>query len=246
MADYLYDGTFFGFLCCVHAHYYEEKASSISCIWEYQSQFLSRNIEIETDEEKALTVYNAIERKISPFDLRRIYRVFLSGVPRKEMKLLNYIRLGFIKGGQVSNFHGNPIVFEVQAAEKKVTFEVHRLAGLVRFSILEGDVLYAPIEPDHDILELLAPHFSDRYRKDTFMIHDLKRKKALVYAVGEWYITQMTESDLPKYAEDETDYRRLWKEYFEHIAIKERVNPRCQKNFMPVRYWKHLTELQED
>jgi probable DNA metabolism protein len=41
----------------------------------------------------------------------------------------------------------------------------------------------------------------------------------------------------------EKEYQDLWKKYFETIAIKERTNPRCQKNFMPVRYWKNLTEL---
>ena len=30
MAEYLYDGTFEGFLCCVYDHYYNEKATAIT------------------------------------------------------------------------------------------------------------------------------------------------------------------------------------------------------------------------
>ena len=56
------------------------------------------------------------------------------------------------------------------------------------------------------------------------------------------YISAFTGADIPEISADERHYRRLWKSYFENIAIKERTNPRCQKNFMPVRYWKHLTE----
>jgi len=243
MIDYLYDGTFEGFLNCVHAHYYQEKASGVFQKESYQSTMLSNYCEVETEEEKALIVYKAIEEKISSFDLRRIYRVFLSSAENKENILLDYIRLGFIEGGKVSLFHGNPYVHAVQQVEKKVTFEVHRMAGLVRFSVLEGEILYCPLEPDHDILELIAGHFSDRFKCDPFIIHDKRRNKALVAQNNSWYITQFTDDNLPKLSENEKEYRRLWKSYFENIAIKERVNPRCQKNFMPVRYWKNLTEM---
>ncbi|MBR6500664.1 MAG: DUF4130 domain-containing protein [Firmicutes bacterium] len=27
------------------------------------------------------------------------------------------------------------------------------------------------------------------------------------------------------------------------MAIKERTNPSCQRNFMPKKYWEHLTEM---
>ena len=34
----------------------------------------------------------------------------------------------------------------------------------------------------------------------------------------------------------EEEVRDLWRLYFQTIAIRERTNPRCQKNFMPSRY----------
>ncbi|WP_243157965.1 TIGR03915 family putative DNA repair protein [Aminipila terrae] len=243
MVDYLYDGSFEGFLTCIYYHYYEEKAAGIFTFDNYQPSILNTFVEIKTQGDKAAKVYDAIGQKISPYDLQRIYRVFLSTVINREMLLLNYIRLGFKQGSKIRLLHGNPYVSPVEKAEKKVTAEVHRILGLLRFSVLEGEVLYAVLEPDHDILEFLADHFTDRYKNEPFIIHDKRRGKALVAQGGEWYITDFTEKNLPHISQNEKEYRALWKKYFETIAIKERTNPKCQKNFMPVRYWKHLTEI---
>jgi len=244
MVDYLYDGTFEGFLSCVYAHYYEEKASGIFHKDRYQANLLGKTCEVKTNESKAGKVYDAIENKISGHDMKRIYNVFLSNFEDKETKLLRYIVLGFKHGSKIRLLHGEQIVFEVQKIEQKVTCEAHRLKGLIRFTVLKGDMLYSPIEPDHDICELLANHFCDRFKNDPFIIHDKKRSKALVASGENWYISEFTSENLPDLADDEKDYRQMWKEYFDTIAIKERTNPKCQKNFMPVRYWKNLTEMQ--
>jgi probable DNA metabolism protein len=90
---------------------------------------------------------------------------------------------------------------------------------------------------------LIAEHFSDRYKNDPFIIHDKRRKKAIIASGGKWYLSSFLEEQVPKLSKNEEEYRALWKKYFETIAIKERTNPRCQKAFMPVRYWKHLIEI---
>lgn len=40
MQDYLYDGTFEGFLTCVYHHYYTEQAAGICLKEEYQPSLL--------------------------------------------------------------------------------------------------------------------------------------------------------------------------------------------------------------
>ncbi|MCL1982631.1 MAG: TIGR03915 family putative DNA repair protein [Clostridiales bacterium] len=243
MVDYLYDGTFEGFLSCIYAHYYEEKASGVFQAEHYQASLLGEPRTIPTDEDKALKVYDAIEHKISAYDMERIYRVFLSSVQGKETALLKYIVLGFEQGSKIRLLHGHPVVYDVQQMEKKVNREVERLSGLIRFSVLVGGVLYSPIEPDHDVCELLAGHFCDRFKNDPFIIHDKRRSKAVIAIGGGFYMSDFTDSELPDLSADEKEYRNLWKKYFNTIAIKERTNPRCQKNFMPARYWKNLTEM---
>lgn len=304
--DYLYDGTFEGLLCCIYAHYYEEKADGIFRREIYQQNMLCRSAVIETDGDKASRVYDAVRKKISSEALRRIYAVWLSEEPEKEIKILRYVVMGFRLGGRVNLLHGDPVVFEVQQAEKKVYAERHRYLGILRFSVitaagpidldsfdldardratqsaqnnseqngrghsgqnagscaglnagrgsvLDGtvwgedgeEVLYARLEPDNDIVELMAPHFADRYKNDPFILHDLRREKAVFAQGGHWYSAALPRDAVSTLAQGEREYRKLWKQYFETIAIKERTNPRCQKQYMPVRYWKHLTELQE-
>ncbi len=245
MMDYLYDGTFEGILTCIYHHYYTEKASGIYLQDSYQSTLLGGCMEVETDPVKAATVYEAIERKLSSFDLRRLYKAYLSNDDEKETKILRYVLLGFRVGPCVSSLHGNQAVFDIQTLEKRIDVEKERMLQFVRFSAMEGGILYGRIEPDNDVLELIAAHFCDRYRNDPFIIHDVRREKALIGYGGRWYISAFSGRDIPQVSKGERQYRRLWKSYFENIAIKERTNPRCQKNFMPVRYWKHLTEMNE-
>ena len=61
---------------------------------------------------------------------------------------------------------------------------------------------------------------------------------------GKWYVTGFAENDVPEESEEEKEYQALWQKYFDYIAIKERKNSNCQRNFMPLRYRKHLTECQ--
>lgn len=243
MIDYLYDGTFEGLLTCIYENYYTEKASGIFREEAYQSNLLGGCMKVETDAQKAVTVYEAIEKKISSYDLRRIYKVFLSNDEYKESRILRYVILGFRTGGRISMMHSDPVVIAIQSIEKKVNVERERMMQFVRFSVMENNVLYAEVEPEHDVLELIAGHFCDRYKNDPFIIRDVRRNKALVAYKRRWYITDLDGSDVPGLSDDEEEIRALWRSYFRNIAIKERTNPRCQKNFMPERYWKHLTEL---
>lgn len=246
--DYLYDGTFEGFLTCVHHHYYKEKATGIyPAGGAYQQQLGVPYELVETDEAKAAIVYDAISRKISDYCLQQCYRVFLTSVPDKDNINLQYLRLAFKLGPGVDSLHSHPAVFAAQRAARKVSWEIDKLSGLLRFSVLgEGrDILYGPVTPDHDILALLGDHFADRYKEEAFILHDLRRGKALFYRpdTKTWAIAPLQKAELPAFSKEELQWQRLWKHYFDSIAIKERINPRCQRNFMPVRYWANMTEF---
>ena len=41
----------------------------------------------------------------------------------------------------------------------------------------------------------------------------------------------------------ETDYQKLWKSYFTHMAIEERINPKLQRNMLRLRFRTHMTEF---
>ncbi len=243
MIDYIYDGTFDGMLTCIYHHYYTEKAAGIFTEDRYQPSFLQGSRTVETRTELADRVYRAIRSKISDYDLRCVYRAWLSCDPEKEMKILRYVVSGFRAGHRISSLHGREEVFALQCILKKISQESERMLQFVRFSVLEGGVMYAEVEPDNDVIELAARHFADRFRNEAFIIHDVGRDKAIISRGGKWVISSFTPQDRPALAKEEMDYRRLWKRYFEHIAIMERKNTRCQNHFIPDRYRKHLTEI---
>ncbi|MBQ1602824.1 MAG: DUF4130 domain-containing protein, partial [Oscillospiraceae bacterium] len=46
--------------------------------------------------------------------------------------------------------------------------------------------------------------------------------------------------------ETEAQYRRLWRRFYDTIAIRERENPRLRMSHMPRRFWGTMTEFQEE
>lgn len=240
--DYLYDGSFDGFLTAVYLSYYEEKAEGIYPLNNYQYNLLTNSKIVDTDPVYAAKVYDAVERKISPDALRRAFYVYLSNSPEKENLILKYLQLGFKLGAKVDSYHTHPNVLPVQEIARKVSFEAHRFFGLLRFAEA-GNYLYAALEPDHSILILLADHFADRLAKENFIIHDKKRNLAVIYDQKQWYLTDFPNQMPITVSEAEAFYQELWTKYFTHIGIESRRNKRLQAHFVPDRYRRNLVEF---
>ena len=97
-------------------------------------------------------------------------------------------------------------------------------------------------------------HFKKRYADQEWIIYDTNRKYGLYYDLNKMnevtfdqnLLNAFTEGSLnsDKTSESGLFFRDLWKTYFEHLTIKERFNPKLQRQHMPFRYWKYLTEMQ--
>ena len=61
-----------------------------------------------------------------------------------------------------------------------------------------------------------------------------------------WYLVQSDELTLPKRSENEEVMRQAWKRFYRTVSIDERYNPELRRNFMPMRFWDDLTEMQLD
>lgn len=48
-----------------------------------------------------------------------------------------------------------------------------------------------------------------------------------------------------KYSRAEEDFRQLWRNYYRHMGIEERRNPKERRNFIPKKYWSGLTEMED-
>ena len=254
--SYLYDGSFYGLLTVIYESYYSHtipvNISQALGASDSQESFLTTYKLINTDSEKAEKVYNAILHKICFQALDNLYLAFLSSIKGKELIIYNYIKLGFNIGKAIDSHLYTQEVSDLHKIVKKVTKEVHAMSGFIRFTYI-NNFYYATYKPDHNISELIAPHFADRFADQYFIIHDIRRNIAIIYDTKEWILTSFYESELQElstFDEELTSnnnicYEKLWKEYFVNIAIKQRRNERQQKRSMPKRYWENMLETKE-
>ena len=138
---------------------------------------------------------------------------------------------------------GDPVVRAVLEAAYKVSHEVDRLRGLLRFCP-DGDGVYiARCEPDHFILPALGPHFKERFGQTSWVIIDEKRRLCLRCTEGRYLKLSGTGQTVSAQKSAAGEWENLWRHYHKTINNESRNNPGLQKKFMPKRYWKYLTEL---
>jgi len=141
---------------------------------------------------------------------------------------------------------GNSDVLVVLKEAAKVTHEIHRLTGLLRFSPESDGVYTARCAPDNFILPALAEHFTLRFGETPWAIIDEKRGLCLRKTNGSEAVLLPFSTALPEAAAEKarTDsWEDLWRLYHKSINNESRKNPKLQRQFMPERYHKYLTEL---
>jgi len=243
---YLYDGSFEGLLTAVYEAYYNKiKPIEIVEAEEFQPSLLTEPFYIETDSAKAYKVQSAIKDKISEDALDNIFYTYISNNKNKSTLIYKYIKLGFKIGPKVDLYTHEDIVIKIHKIAGKVAGEQHLMLGFVRFEAVGKNLYYSSIEPDNNILALIAPHFVSRLSDQNWIIHDTKREIAAVYNMFEWGIVPFEKSKIPTFNSDDREdlYTNLWKDYFTSTAITNRLNPKLQRAKVPVRYWKHMTEF---
>ncbi len=242
---YVYDGTFDGFLNCVYTYYYSS-FNPISIISEddVQASFYQQ-ITIETDFEKAKRVKTAIQNKISKNSIIFLQQCLLSYQENKELHMLKYVAKGFKVGHNIDKLVADEDVNFLLKAHRHIHREKHLYLGVVRF-YKSGEVYISEIKPKNQILPLIANHFVERYNQQSFMIYDRTNGQALIHEINRTEILSVNNIELPHIDDDEYNMQKLWKLFYDTIAIKERYNPRCRMNNMPKRTWDMLPEMNEN
>jgi len=141
---------------------------------------------------------------------------------------------------------GDSDVLAILKESAKVTHEIHRLTGLLRFSPDSDGVYTARCAPDNFILPALADHFTLRFGETPWAIIDEKRGLCLRKSSGSEAVLLSYSSDLPEAAAEKTrtdPWEDLWRLYHKSINNESRKNLQLQRQFMPERYHKYLTEL---
>ncbi|ADQ14243.1 TIGR03915 family putative DNA repair protein [Halanaerobium hydrogeniformans] len=242
---FIYDGSYQGLLTALYTAF-KRKIMPVKIVKaaDFREDLFYKKTIIKSSEEKAALLMENIKEHISSASLKNVFAAYLSEIESIEDYIFRYLFLGFKKGEKIDEFLSTTAVIKVQEAAKKVRRESHRFKGLIRFREAQGNKYYGAVEPDHDILILLAPHFKDRFSIQDWLIHDKKREKAVIYSAesGEWLLIELEADFEPQYSEQEDMVQDLWKSFFSAVSIKNRYNPKLQSQFMPKKYWGYLVE----
>ena len=244
MKEFVYDNSFEGLFTAIF-YAYTEKDSIITKNKDYLPSLLNEVLEVKTEIDKFERVYNSILTKLDNSVLIKIYHLYLSDIKETDTLVLNYLKLCYSYGDSINLAKNNDIIILVDKYSRRVTYEAHRFTGFVRFKEITPLNFYASIEPDHNILPLLINHFTKRFSDQNFIIHDLKRNTAIIYNKKNVTITEFNKEDANIFLNSNSDgyFENLWKTFYSSVNIKERENPKLRRQYMPKRYWNHLTEL---
>ncbi len=246
---YGYDGSFEGFACALsraltdgveHARFRTDGDE------EQRGLFQDQAVEVATERGIAVAFRERFVVRTSTEAFTRLRLAFHSQQPGVEQLLWEYLRLGVREGSRLTCLLADRRVNGVERLAHKVSREVHRYLGFVRFRELEQGFLYAAIEPEADILRFLAPHFVQRVSDRPWMIHDLRRSRAALYDLAGWRLVGGIElARTPDYSPAEGEFSRLWQRYFHRLSIEERRNPELQRRLVPLRCRTHLVEFED-
>lgn len=241
---YQYDGSFEGLLCCVFESYTQKERPTAILRDGDDEPSLFEIRAVRTNEQHARRIYRSLHRRAEeagPF----LRRAFLTCMPDKEMAIYRFIAKFYREGAPLLTRLSDDTFLPLLRAVRHLSGEVELLRGFVRFSEFDG-VLGTEIEPKNRVLPLLRHHFCERYHNETFFIYDRTHQEALLYSGGVSRIVPLERFEMAQPDEQEAGYRRLWRRFYDTIAIEARKNEKLRMTHMPKRYWNTMTEFQNE
>jgi probable DNA metabolism protein len=251
MLYFIYDNTFEGLLTCVFEAFNRREFPQKIVREDIVLPLFTESFRVITDEVKSERVLDALKKKISSSALRMLFVDFLSELDGIEIVIFRYIQKAVMAKTSIEVNFADADVLELSKIYKKVIREEERVRQFVRFQKTADNIYFAVIEPVYNVLLLTANFFKTRYADQQWIVYDVKRKYGLFYDLNTVETVYFDNLDISlttgninpeKLDESELVFRDLWKDYLKAITIRERINPKLQRQHMPVRFWKYLTE----
>jgi probable DNA metabolism protein len=252
MLYFIYDNTFEGLLTCVFEAFNRREFPQRIVRTDDVPPLFTESFRVITDEDKSERVLKALRKKISSSALRMLFVDFLSELEGIEIVIFRYIRKAVIASKSIEMNFADADVLELSKVYKKVIREEERVRQFVRFQKTADNIYFAVIEPVYNVLLLSANFFKNRYADQQWIVYDTKRKYGLFYDLTTVETVCFDNLDISlasgsvnpeKLDESELNFRNLWRDYLKAITISERINPKLQRQHMPVRFWKYLIEM---
>lgn len=218
------------------------------------SLFTDNIVCIHTDEAKARRVWRYLSAKMSESALSALVTSYLCDSESVDNQLFRIIcRVVDSPDSGVERDFSDPDIVDMLRNSRKVKYEAHRLAQFARFQKASDGTYFAMLEPRYDVLPMVIDHFADRFSDSRFIIYDRSRDYGFTFdgvsarrMILDDISVLIPGGRLPDSISDREEVlaQSLWQTYFDAVAIRERINPRKQRQDMPERFWKYLTEMQ--
>lgn len=255
MTVYRFDGSFDGLLTAVFDSFARKECPDALLGPDGELPLFYDLIhEVTADEEKSQRVWRKLGKVISRGARSALTSAFLTDNTDFPLHALKFISRAVTSSQSIESDFSDPSVLAVLQECRRVRGEAHRLLQFVRFQKAVDGTYFAMVEPIFDVLPFAVSHFADRFSDQPFIIYDRLRDYGYHYDGEEIHRLTISSDSYHMLAgrlkdemmdPQERLYQDLWRTYFKSTAIMERLNPRKQRQDMPVRYWKYLTEMQK-
>ena len=243
MTRYLYDGTSEGLVSAIAQVLDSEPEPMSAMLAVREDTLFEEGLFLRTDSDAAEALFEKLRQR-APDAVNALRYCLMGETGGLGTSLLRYVSLAFVHGDRINGHLTDDDVKVVVSLARKAGRELHRMKGLLRFEQMRDGAWLARMEPDHDVIQPLARHFSRRLRAQRWFIIDLRRQSAASWDGRELRFGMLEQFSMPELSDDEQQVQAMWRTFFSTIAIPERRNPRLQKSNMPAKYWKYLTEKQ--
>lgn len=243
MIIYKFDGTLKGLYSCIFHSFVKHEIPDVITNQPIQESILIDKIyNIITCDEEIKRVYSAILKYAKDGGVADIEYAFRSGQTNKHQIIFNYVRKILEYRTDISGNFKEKAVCDFYELIRKVSTELHRMKGFLRFSETQEKILYAHFEPDNNISDLLLPHFSQRLKNTPFAIHDTKRNILAMNFNGERRIIKLNCTLNVWINQKEEKLQSMFRLYYEKITVNERINLTKKRTHLPQRYLLNLYE----
>ncbi len=218
-------------------------------------ELFAEYIAVTPDAEKSTKVIRSVERRISSNYCEYLLKAAMSDAWDRAQVIYKTMQIAFAKGRDMSRDLTDPWNCRLMEIVRNYGNEEHLMTGFLRFDSYGEHRLLAIMEPKNHILPALMAHFSERMNTEDFIIVDKRRGMAGVHrAVSEgdtfadWILLHLTIEQTEQLCgkENKKDpFRKLWKTFFDTVAIEERRNEKCQRNHCPLWYRPYMHEFKD-
>ncbi|WP_297214109.1 MULTISPECIES: TIGR03915 family putative DNA repair protein [Thermodesulfovibrio] len=243
MQTIYYDGTLEGFLTLLYRYVHQQipfdgiiiKNSRL-----HSSELDLFSFQIYTEIETAKKYYKYLSSKLPKEIFRKIYLYYLCDSAKIEDALIRVLRQSYENPSIWYTLDSD--IVKLNNAERMFRREKHRWLGFLRFTELPDKVLFAKFEPKFNVLPKLWLHFVKRLPNEKIIIFDSLRK--LLFANSGKYRRLLWADGFEVDISSEIDsFINLWQRYFKDIAIPERLSYERQRNRLPLRFRRFLSEF---